>query len=160
MGIHSFKRVSPFCRKGKIHTSLVLVSVLEKSEYKHIDIELRDTVTRVTKDSGAGGQHRNKTESAVYMTDSLTGISVKEAKKCQHKNRKRAKEKLAQKLNNHYKKDKDAKDAVEKKQQIGNASRSKKIRVYDVEQNTVTNLHSGKKTTYTNLLKGKLSFVN
>jgi peptide chain release factor 1 len=96
-GGHRWQRIPPTEKKGRVHTSTVTVACIYKDDTE-IDVDLSDVVIRTTKDSGPGGQHRNKTESCVVMTDKKTGLTVKSAKKSQHQNREIAKTTLVERI--------------------------------------------------------------
>jgi len=123
---------------GRIHTSAATVAVLPEPE--DVDIEIRDEDIRIDtmRASGAGGQHVNKTDSAVRMTHLPTGIVVISQEKSQHQNRAIAMQVMKTRLYEKERAEKDAARAAERKGQVGSADRSERIRTYNYPQGRVT----------------------
>ena len=137
-GVHRVQRVPATESQGRIHTSAATVAIMPQSE--NIDIELDMTEVRVDtmRASGAGGQHVNKTDSAVRMTHLPTGLVVLCQEKSQHQNRAKAAELLKAKIYDQQREAANAERAAERKGQIGSGDRSERIRTYNYPQGRVS----------------------
>jgi peptide chain release factor 1 len=139
-GAHRVQRVPATESQGRIHTSACTVAVLpEPDEIEEIDINDNDLRIDTYRASGAGGQHVNKTDSAVRVTHLPTGIVVEcQDERSQHKNRARAMSLLQARLLDAEIAARDSAQAQERKLQVGSGDRSERIRTYNFPQGRVT----------------------
>ncbi len=139
-GGHRVQRVPETEAQGRIHTSACTVAVLpEADEIDDVKIDPAELRIDVFRASGAGGQHVNKTESAVRLTHLPTGIVVEcQDDRSQHKNRERAMKVLAARLKDKQVQEAQAKEASTRKSLIGSGDRSERIRTYNFPQGRVT----------------------
>ena len=138
-GVHRVQRVPVTEAQGRIHTSAATVAVLPEAEDVDIQIDDKDLRIDVFRASGAGGQHVNKTESAVRVTHLPTGIAVaQQTEKSQHKNKAAAMKLLKAKLYDMERERIDSARASERKSMVGSGDRSERIRTYNFPQGRVT----------------------
>ena len=138
-GTHRVQRVPVTESQGRIHTSAATVAVLPEAEEVDVDIRPEDLRIDVYRASGAGGQHVNKTESAVRITHIPTGIVVTcEDERSQHKNKARAMKVLASRILQAEQEKQHSSEAAERRSQVGSGDRSERIRTYNFPQGRVT----------------------
>ncbi len=138
-GVHRVQRVPVTEAQGRIHTSAATVAVLPEAEDVDIVINDKDLRIDVYRAQGAGGQHVNKTESAVRITHLPTGIAIaQQTEKSQHKNKAHAMKLLKAKLYDMERERVDSARASERKSLVGSGDRSERIRTYNFPQGRVT----------------------
>jgi peptide chain release factor 1 len=138
-GVHRVQRVPATESQGRIHTSTVTVAVLPEAEEVDVQVDEGDLRVDVYRASGAGGQHVNKTESAVRITHLPTGIVVAmQEEKSQHKNRAKAMKILRARLYERQRASLHATRAADRKSQVGTGDRSERIRTYNFPQGRVS----------------------
>jgi len=138
-GVHRVQRVPATENQGRIHTSAATVAVLPEAEDVDIQINDKDLRIDVYRAQGAGGQHVNKTESAVRITHLPTGIAVaQQTEKSQHKNKAHAMKLLKAKLYDIERQRVEGARAAERKSMVGSGDRSERIRTYNFPQGRVT----------------------
>jgi peptide chain release factor 1 len=138
-GVHRVQRVPATEASGRIHTSAVTVAVLPEAEEVDVEIDPMDLRIDTYRSSGAGGQHVNKTESAVRITHIHTGIVVAcQDEKSQHKNKAKAMRVLRSRVLQKMQEDKEREIASQRRSQVGTGDRSERIRTYNFPQGRVT----------------------
>ena len=137
-GVHRVQRVPATEGAGRIHTSAATVAVLPEAEEVDIDIRQEDIRVDRMRAGGAGGQHVNKTESAIRLTHLPTGIMVVSAEKSQHQNLKLAMAVLRSRLYDYEREKVDSVRSEARKSQVGSGDRSQRIRTYNFPQGRVT----------------------
>lgn len=142
-GVHRVQRVPATETQGRIHTSAATVAVLPAPENIEIDVRPEDIRIDTMRASGAGGQHVNKTDSAVRITHLATGIVVTSSEKSQHVNRDKAMQQLKIRLYEKERSEKAAARAEARASQIGSGDRSQKVRTYNYPENRVTDHRIG-----------------
>jgi peptide chain release factor 1 len=138
-GVHRVQRIPKTESKGRVHTSTASVAILPIRKKSKIELAPEDLDMEFSRAGGNGGQNVNKVETAVRLIHKPTGLDVRStAERSQQKNRENALSILTAKVEQHYEALEAAKYSSERKDQIGTADRSEKIRTYNFPQNRVT----------------------
>ena len=147
-GVHRVQRIPVTESNGRIQTSTVTVAVLPEAEDVEVEVNPADIKIESCKSSGAGGQHINKTESAVRLTHKPTGIVIEcDQERSQLQNKEKALKILYSKLYDIKQREQDEKIASTRKNQVGSGDRSEKIRTYNYPQSRITD-HRINKTVF------------
>jgi len=144
-GGHRVQRVPDTETKGRVHTSAATVAVLPEPEDVEVDLKPEDyEVERYAASSGPGGQHVNKTASAIRITHHATGVVVKcFEERSQHKNLAKGMRILKSKLYDHFQQQEDKQRSEERKSLVGSGDRSQRIRTYNFPENRMTDHRIG-----------------
>jgi peptide chain release factor 1 len=159
-GGHRVQRVPETEAKGRVHTSAATVAVLPEVEDVEVAIDEKDLRVDTFRSSGAGGQHVNKTESAVRITHLPTGTVVAcQDERSQHKNRARAMKLLRARIYETQKRAQEAARAAERKEQVGSGDRSERVRTYNFPQDRLTDHRLNRNFTLSQVMEGRLEPV-
>ncbi len=159
-GGHRVQRVPATESQGRVHTSAATVAVLAEAE--DVDIQIQESDLRIDtyRASGAGGQHVNKTDSAVRITHEPTGTVVQcQSERSQHKNKSRAMKALKAKLYDFEREKVEGDRSQLRKDMVGSGDRSARIRTYNFPQNRLTDHRIGQNFSLEQVVEGKLGPV-
>ena len=138
-GVHRVQRIPETESQGRVHTSAVTVAVLPEAEDVDIEVRREDLRIDVYRSSGAGGQHINKTSSAIRLTHLPTGMVVTcQNERSQRQNKEKALQILKSRLYDQAMRESQSKEAADRKNQVGSGDRSERIRTYNFPQGRVT----------------------
>src|SRR6056297_2786201 len=160
-GVHRVQRVPETETQGRVHTSAATVAVLPEAEEVDIDVNMSDIRVDTFRASGAGGQHVNKTDSAVRLTHEPSGVVVEcQQERSQHQNKEKAMTMLRSKLYEMEEEKLRKERAEERKSQVSTGDRSAKIRTYNFPQSRLTD-HRINLTLYNleDIMKGEIEEV-
>jgi peptide chain release factor 1 len=156
-GGHRWQRVPPNDRRGRVHTSTITVAVLPEPEDFELRIDPRDLEWRTTRGSGAGGQHRNVTESAIDLVHRPTGVSVHvESERSQHQNRAIALARLRARLGADERAKNDRARRDDRRAQVGSGMRGDKRRTIRAQDGTVVDHLTGRTWRLRDYERGEL----
>lgn len=154
-GGHRWQRVPPTERSGRVHTSTITVAVLPLIDAKDITVSERDLEISSCRGSGAGGQHRNKTETAIQIKHKPSGILVRcESERSQYQNRQTALQILASKLVKMRAEQAESDQNGRRAKQIGSGERGDKRRTIKTQDNIVVDHISGQRWRYSDYMRG------
>lgn len=160
-GKHIIQRVPPTERKGRRHTSVVAVAIMEIPQEIEIILEDSDVLLKTQKGHGKGGQNQNKVESAVRVKHKPTGIEVFINGRDQIHNKRRALEILHERVSEYYRKQINSEISNNKSSQLGGLSRSGKGRTYNFIQGWIEDHNTGLKTVkLKQVMKGEFELIN
>jgi len=160
-GVHRVQRVPETESQGRVHTSAATVAVLPEAEEVDVEINTSDLRIDTFRASGAGGQHVNKTDSAIRITHEPSGVVVEcQEERSQHQNKEKAMRMLRTRLYEREEEKQRAERAAERKSQVSTGDRSAKIRTYNFPQSRLTD-HRINLTLYNleDIMKGELEEV-
>lgn len=154
-GGHRWQRIPPNEKRGRVHTSTVTVAVLADDAGARVRVDPADLVWRATRGSGAGGQKRNKTSSAIDLVHAPTGISVhSENERSQSRNRAIAHERLVARIEEAERKARQSARAHDRKGQVGSGMRGDKRRTIRCQDGTVVDHPTGRAWRLAEYLRG------
>jgi len=138
-GVHRVQRVPVTESSGRLHTSAASVAIMPEVDEVAVNVETKDLKIDTYRASGAGGQHVNKTDSAIRLTHIPTGIVVAcQEDRSQHKNKAKALKLLKSRIWEAQEEERLSKESADRKSMVGSGDRSEKIRTYNYPQNRVS----------------------
>ncbi|MDD4151486.1 MAG: peptide chain release factor 1 [Candidatus Gracilibacteria bacterium] len=160
-GVHRVQRIPETESKGRVHTSAITVAILPEVEEVDVEIKESDLEIKACRASGAGGQHVNKTDSAIHMVHIPTGVAVfVQEGRSQHKNKERALQIIRSKIYQAEQERISRERGEERLSQVGSGDRSEKIRTYNFPQDRVTDHRIGQNFSgIPQIMAGKLGHI-
>jgi peptide chain release factor 1 len=159
-GGHRFQRVPPTEKRNRVHSSSSTVAVLPVPEAKNLVLDERDLEWKMCRGSGAGGQHRNVTDSAVQLTHRPSGFSVRcESERSQHQNKALALDVLRSRLAQADSDRRHAQRSQDRKAQVGSGMRADWVRQVALQRNTVKDRKTGRTAPADKYLRGHLELL-
>ncbi|MCA9706240.1 MAG: PCRF domain-containing protein [Myxococcales bacterium] len=156
-GGHRYQRVPPNEKRGRVHTSTVTVAVMPEVSRGAVRLDPRDVRESFTRGSGKGGQHRNKTETAVVLVHEPTGLRVRiDGGRSQHINRQNALAVLVARLQQRVDGRAEARSNARRRAQLGSGMRGDKVRTIAEQRGTVTDHRTGKTISLRDYQRGLL----
>lgn len=159
VGLHRWQRVPPTEKRGRVHTSTITVAIIEENNYQDIQLYPDEYRLETTRGTGNGGQHKNTTDSCVVVTHIITNIKVQRDGRNQHKNKEEALKELTRRVNHYYKVGHDSVEVEERREQIGDGTRSDKRRTYRVKDNCVIDHITNKSASLKDIMRGKIELL-
>lgn len=157
-GGHRWQRCPPTEKRGRVHTSTVTVAVLPVPRGPQVNIDPGDLDWKTCRGSGAGGQHRNTTDSAVQLTHLPTGLMVRcESERSQHQNKASALALLSARLQERAEAQVQEKRRDKRRAQLGSGQRGDKVRTVALQRDQVTHHESGRVMRAKDYLRGDLT---
>lgn len=161
IGGHRIQRIPITESKGRVHTSLVTVAVMEPTQRVQIELNSSEIEIKTTRGTGCGGQHKNVTDSCVVIKHIPTGIVVKcEKERSQIKNKEIALKELEKRVQELSDSKNNKKVSENRKEQVGTGSRSEKRRTYTFKSDTVVDHVSGKRASLKMAFKGNFRLLH
>ncbi len=158
-GIHTWQRTPPTESKGRTHTSSITIAIMEINNYKEVEIRPDEIRIETTRGSGAGGQHKNVTDSCVIITHYATGIKVVRDGRNQHKNKEDALNEIKRRVNDFYRTGHIDDSVEQRREQIGKGDRTDKRRTYRVKDVMVIDHITNKTARLKDILRGKIELL-
>lgn len=159
VGSHRWQRIPPTERRGRVHTSSITVAILEVNDFKEVELHPDEYSLETTRGTGKGGQRKNVTDNCVVVTHIATGIKVVRDGRQQVKNKEAALAELTRRVNNLYRTGHDEEISDERRDQIGDGTRSDKRRTYRVKDNLVVDHITGKTVSLKDVMRGKIELL-
>ena len=159
-GIHRWQRVPPTEKRGRRQSSTITVAVLAAESRNAVKLRESDLDETTTKGSGPGGQHRNKTETAVVLRHKPTGLVVRiESERSQASNKASARDVLQARLQAAADQKAQSTRNGKRRKQVGNADRAEKIRTVQEQNGKVVNHQNGRRCSVKDYMKGRINLV-
>lgn len=152
-----WQRVPPTEKRGRVHTSTITVVVMREPKSHEVNLNIKDVEIKATRGSGAGGQHRNKNDTAIQLWHKPTGIQIRsEGSKSQHQNKENALSMLRAKLLEMKEEAQYQRRKNERKRQAGSGMRGDKIRTIRLQDDTVTDHQTNKRMSAKKYMRGEI----